>query len=300
MTNSRPASAWIAVRDSLKCDLFPSIVVFLVSLPLNLGIAIASGAPPATGVIAGIIGGIIVGFLAGSPLQVSGPAAGLTVIVYDIVQRHGMETLGVIVLLAGLMQLAAGLFKMGQWFRAVSPAVIHGMLAGIGVLIFARQFHIMVDDDPRGSGWANIISLPESLWRGIMPLDDSAHHWAARMGLLTIVTIVLWNSFAPKKLKLVPAPLLGVAGLNVARVRAANGGHTQLLLRKGRSEVLDGVCFGREELATEIHEGDQIDVVARLASRTFGGFESIQLEIRDVAPAGSLARLGGTAPALVA
>jgi MFS superfamily sulfate permease-like transporter len=89
-------------------DLLASLVVFLVAVPLCLGIAIASGTPPATGLITGIVGGIVVGFFAGCPLQVSGPAAGLTVLVYQIVQEHGLAMLGPIVLAGGLMQLAAG------------------------------------------------------------------------------------------------------------------------------------------------------------------------------------------------
>ena len=123
-------------KNTFRQDFLASIVVFLVALPLCMGIAIASGVPVAAGLITGIVGGIIVGSIAGCPLQVSGPAAGLSVIVFEIVQRFGLETLGIIVLVAGLIQLVAGLLKLGQWFRAVSPAVIKGMLSGIGVLIF--------------------------------------------------------------------------------------------------------------------------------------------------------------------
>jgi single-stranded-DNA-specific exonuclease len=82
-----------------------------------------------------------------------------------------------------------------------------------------------------------------------------------------------------------PAPLLAVTGLTVSRVRSASGGHTQLVLRRSR-DVIDGIAFRRPDLATTLHEGDRIDVVARPASRTFGGFESIQLEVVDVGPAG--------------
>ena len=82
-------------------------------------------------------------------------------------------------------------------------------------------------------------------------------------------------------------PLVGIAGLAVNRVRAANGGHTQLTLRRGR-EVVDGIAFGRADLAEQLMEGSEIDVVARLASRTFAGLETLQLEVRDVAPAGGL------------
>jgi exonuclease VII large subunit len=90
-------------------------------------------------------------------------------------------------------------------------------------------------------------------------------------------------------------PLVGISGLRVARVRPARGGHLQLTLRKER-EVIDGICFGRaEDLSATLHEGQALDVVARLASRAFAGFESLQLEIRDVGPAGLLARAGSAA-----
>lgn len=155
------------VFSSLKRDLPASIAVFLVALPLCMGIAIASGMPVAAGLITGIVGGIVTGFLAGAPLQVSGPAAGLTVVVYEIVQTHGMAGLSIVVIAAGVLQILAGVFRLGQWFRAVSPAVIHGMLAGIGVLIFASQFHVMVDDKPKENGIRNLITLPQAIAKGL-------------------------------------------------------------------------------------------------------------------------------------
>lgn len=189
-------------------DALASVVVFLVALPLCMGVAIASGLPPTAGIITGIIGGIVVGALAGSPLQVSGPAAGLTVLVWQLVQQHGLEMLGMIVLLAGLLQFLAGIFKLGQWFRAVSPAVIHGMLAGIGLLIFASQFHVMFDAKPHGSGVQNLAAIPGAVLDAVRAGD--AHLVAGEIGLLTIVVIVLWGALAPKRLRVVPAPLLGV------------------------------------------------------------------------------------------
>jgi len=208
--------------QDFKHDFLASVVVFLVALPLCMGIAIASGAPPAAGLITGIIGGFVVGSLAGSPLLVSGPAAGLAVIVWDIIQTYGIETLGLIVLLAGFLQVLASVFKLGQWFRAVSPAVIHGMLAGIGILIFASQFHVMVDDLPKGSGLDNILTLEEAVWKGLRPGNgpelDHTHYIAARIGVLTIVIILLWSTVIPKKLRVIPAPLVGVA---VASLEAA-------------------------------------------------------------------------------
>ncbi len=209
------------ILESVKNDVFPSIVVFLVALPLCLGIAIASGAPPITGLITGIIGGLIVGWFSGSPLQVSGPAAGLTVIVLGLFEKFEIELVMLAILLAGLMQIGMGLLRWGQWFRAVSPAVIKGMLAGIGLLIISSQFHIMADGTPsKGmelfgihlhAGLANLLTIPQTIGKVFTPWQsDVPHHWAAMLGLLTIGVIVGWKSLAPKKLQLIPGPLVGV------------------------------------------------------------------------------------------
>ncbi|TNF38594.1 MAG: SulP family inorganic anion transporter [Deltaproteobacteria bacterium] len=187
-----------------------SIVVFLVALPLCMGIAIASGVPPALGLVTGIVGGIVVGAMAGQPLQVSGPAAGLAVMVWQLVEQFGLAALGLAVLIAGVVQLVAGIAGLGRWFRAVAPAVILGMLAGIGVLIFASQFHVMVDDVPRSSGLANLFSIPSAIYKGIFPIDGSVHHIATVVGIITIGSIVLWNKFRPTKLRMLPGALVGV------------------------------------------------------------------------------------------
>ncbi len=195
-------------KATIGKDALASVVVFLVALPLCMGVAIASGVSPMAGLITGVVGGLVVALIAGSPLQVSGPAAGLTVLVWQLVQHHGMAMLGVIVLLAGLIQVLAGVLKLGQWFRAVSPAVIHGMLAGIGILILASQFHVMLDKKPIGSGMANFAGIPAALMETISLGGTSLQ--ALNIGLLTIALIVLWTKFSPKKLKVLPAPLVGV------------------------------------------------------------------------------------------
>ncbi|MBX9656202.1 hypothetical protein K2Y11_21510 [bacterium] len=150
----------------LPSDALASVVVFLVALPLCMGIAIASGVPTGAGLLAGIVGGLVVGICGGVPLQVSGPAAGLTVVVADAVREHGLPVLGMVVLIAGILQVAFGLCRFGDWFRRVSPAIVQGMLAGIGVHIFASQFHVMVDDTPKGSGLQNLLSIPEAIRKG--------------------------------------------------------------------------------------------------------------------------------------
>jgi MFS superfamily sulfate permease-like transporter len=199
--------------SDLRHDALASVVVFLVALPLCIGITIASGAPTGSGIVTGIVAGLVVGWLSGCPLQVSGPAAGLTVIVYELIREQGLEAFGVIVMAAGMIQILWSWLQLGQWFRAVSPAVIHGMLAGIGALILASQFHIMIDDLPKGSGLENILSLPAAVWKGLSD-DESTpmnHHLAARIGVLTIGTMVFWNLVLPKRFHVMPAVLMGVS-----------------------------------------------------------------------------------------
>ncbi len=164
---------------TLRVDLLASVVVFLVALPLSMGVAIASGVPVAAGLITAIVGGVVVGTLSGAPLQVSGPAAGLTVIVFEVVRQFGFEMLGVVVLIAGAFQLTAGMLRLGQWFRAVSPAVIKGMLAGIGVLIMVSQFHVMVDDKPSGSGLDDLLSIPSAIAKSVA-IPNFEHQDVAR------------------------------------------------------------------------------------------------------------------------
>lgn len=185
LETSNTATGPRGLLSAPRQDFLASIVVFLVALPLCMGIAIASGVPVAAGLITGIVGGLIVGWIAGAPLQVSGPAAGLTVIIYDLVQHHGLEVLGIAVLIGGALQLIAGLLRYGRWFRAVSPAVIHGMLAGIGVLILSSQFHVMVDDAPKGNGIQNLVSIPEAIQKGLpMPELGTVEERSSRRDLL--------------------------------------------------------------------------------------------------------------------
>ncbi len=197
-------------KSSFTNEFLASFVVFLVALPLCMGIAIASGVPPGRGLITAMVGGMIVSVVSGSPLQVSGPAAGLAVIVAELVRDYGIEMLGPVLLLAGFIQWLAGVSKLGQIFRAMSPAVIYGMLAGIGVLIFASEFHVMIDDKPRGHGIENLIAIPSAIQKAIFPPAGSSHHIAAVIGVITIITIILWDKFKPRRLKLLPGALMGV------------------------------------------------------------------------------------------
>ena len=230
----------------LKNDLLSSIVVFLVALPLCIGIAVAVGVDPARALITGIIGGLVVGLISGSPLQVSGPAAGLFVIVADIIvtnkdkylaqigdgvagaeqsaMAYAMAALGCAVVLGGIMQLAAGKMKLGRWFRAVSPAVIKGMLSGIGALILISQFHVMLDhtamwgDAPARKGLQYLVTIPTAIAKCFS--GDANHHLAAIIGIVTIGTIMVWTKFAPKSISFIPGALVGILAATLLSVVA--------------------------------------------------------------------------------
>lgn len=205
-------------KAALPRDLLASVVVFLVALPLCMGIAIASGMPPAKGLITGIVGGLLVGWLAGSPLQVSGPAAGLAVLVFELVRQHGMAMLGPILLLAGLLQLLAGRFRLGCWFRVTAPAVVYGMLAGIGVLIVLSQVHVMFDSAPLPSGLENLIGFPAVVGEAL-PIEAAGNGWqAGALGLGTIAIMWGWERFKPGTLRFVPGALLGVSAMTLLSI----------------------------------------------------------------------------------
>ena len=242
--------------SNFKADFLSSLVVFLVALPLCIGIAVAVGVSPARALITGITGGLVIGWFSGSPLQVSGPAAGLFVIVADLLASgrtaylagadpsisqptaeaaamdFSLMVLGASVFLAGLIQIAAGQFRLGQWFRAVSPAVVKGMLAGIGILILISQFHVMLDHQAlwRGEKAHGAIqylaTIPEAIAK-CFSLDSSAnHHLAALTGMIALLCFVVWPNIAPKRLKFLPSALVGIT---VATVFA---GVTQLEVQR--------------------------------------------------------------------
>ncbi|TWI57491.1 MFS superfamily sulfate permease-like transporter [Pseudomonas duriflava] len=211
-------SAASSLKQTFPRDALASLVVFLVALPLCMGIAIASGMPPAKGLVTGIIGGLIVGFLAGSPLQVSGPAAGLAVLVFELVNQHGMKALGPVLVLAGIIQLAAGFARLGAWFRVTSPAVVYGMLAGIGILIVLSQVHVMLDASPQASGLSNLVGFPGAAvqaageWGG----QEGSGAYAALLGIATIAIMWLWEKKRPQALRFLPGALIAVTAATVA------------------------------------------------------------------------------------
>ena len=200
---------------NLKKDFPSSIVVFLVALPLCLGIALASGAPLFAGIIAGIIGGIVVGSLSNSPLGVSGPAAGLAVIVLNAISDLGsFEIFLVSVIIAGFLQLVMGIVKAGIIAYYFPSSVIRGMLAGIGLLIFFKQIpHAFgYDKDPEGDLEFSQQD-GQNTFSELFNMFDYTHKGVMIISGVSLLILLVWQSgFIQKNkiLSLVPGPLLAV------------------------------------------------------------------------------------------
>ncbi|WP_256362044.1 SulP family inorganic anion transporter [Streptomyces sp. TRM70350] len=192
-------------------DVSASISVFLIALPLSLGIALATGAPLQAGLVAAAVGGLVVGRLGGSPLQVSGPAAGLTVVTADLIHRYGWRTTCAITVLAGLAQLGLGCLRVARSALAVSPAIVHGMLAGIGVTIAVAQLHIVLGGTPQSVVLDNLRALPAQL--------ADLHPAAVTTSALTLALLLAWPRLpgrAGRLLRKAPAALVAVAGATAA------------------------------------------------------------------------------------
>ncbi|MEU3839620.1 SulP family inorganic anion transporter [Streptomyces sp. NPDC028635] len=196
----------------LRQDFLASIVVFLVAVPLCVGVAVASGVPAELGLVTGIVGGLVTGVMPGSSLQVSGPAAGLTVLVFEAVSEFGVGTLGGIVLVAGLFQLAMGFFGIGRWFRAISVSVVEGMLCGIGLVIIAGQIYAAAGLTAPKTGIGKIAGLPGAFADALGSTEALA---SLAIGAGTVAVIVLWKKL-PKAVRSVPGALAAVVLATVA------------------------------------------------------------------------------------
>lgn len=198
--------------DAWRADLPASIVVFLVALPLCLGIAVASGAPVLSGLIAGIVGGIAVGFASGSPLMVSGPAAGLTTIVIaGIAQVGGFPRFLPAVILAGMLQIALGAARAGVIGYYFPSAVIKGMLAAIGLTLILKQIPHAVGYDADFEGdFAFVSPSGENTFGAIGEALQQIQPGAVVVALVGVALMVLWPKTPMARIKLLPAPLIAV------------------------------------------------------------------------------------------
>ena len=211
-----------------RTDILSGLVVFLVALPLCLGIALASGAPLFAGIIAGIIGGIVVGFLSNSHISVSGPAAGLTAIVLVAISTLGsFETFLLAVILAGLMQLLLGFAKAGTISNYFPSNVIEGMLAAIGIIIILKQLPhaIGYDKDNEGDFFFIEKETGHNTFSALIDAVNYTHFGAVLITLISLAILIAWTKVAfLKKLKALPGALVAVViGVMLNEIFKATG-----------------------------------------------------------------------------
>lgn len=199
---------------SLRNDVPASVVVFFIAVPLCLGIALASGAPLFSGLIAGMIGGMVVGIISGSPLGVSGPAAGLAVIVLNSIEDLGFETFLMAVVISGVVQIILGICRAGVLGYFFPSSVISGMLAGIGIIIVLKQIPHAVGYDKDPEGELQFVQPDGETTFSEITRAFSLIEWNAVLVSITALAIlVFWDQVLSKKgrfFKLVQGPLVAV------------------------------------------------------------------------------------------
>ena len=195
-----------------KEDLRAGFIIFLIALPLSIGIALAAGAPASAGIMAAIIGGIVGTVFTGFHVGISGPAAGLISVILVSIQSladNGDLMLGfkrtlAATVVVGVMQIIVGLFKKGRLAFLAPSSVVHGMLSAIGVIIMIKQIPVLLGVKPAGKGMIGILTgLPTMIAHEDAPI--------AFIGFLSLLTLILWNNFAKKFSKIIPGPLLAVS-----------------------------------------------------------------------------------------
>lgn len=233
-------------RNTLTRDLTAGLVVFLVALPLCLGVALASNAPLFSGLIAGIVGGILVGMVSGSHSSVAGPAAGLTTIVAaQIASLGNFQAFLLAVVVAGVIQIVLGLLRAGMIAEFVPSGVIKGLLAAIGVILILKQIpHLFgIDSDPEGD-MSFFQRDSENTFSELGKLIG-LHPGATIIGLSSIALLILWDRIPQLKKSLVPAPLVVVLvgiGLN------------ELIARFAANWIVDGSHLVQVPIAANAHE----------------------------------------------
>lgn len=209
LINKLPKDGLEGLKENFQGDALAGFVVFLLALPLSLGIAKASEFPPVMGLITAIIGGIIVSVLMGARLTIKGPAAGLIVIVAGAVADFGGGTAGWhlacgVMAVAGLIQILFGVFKWGKLVDFFPLSAIHGMLAAIGLIIILKQFPVLLGVNPaeaRGKG-------PFELLAAIPMFVNELNFKATIVGVVSFVIMMAWPMIKNPKIKIVPAALI--------------------------------------------------------------------------------------------
>ncbi|WP_349432684.1 SulP family inorganic anion transporter [Methylomarinum sp. Ch1-1] len=210
LQQTTPESGLAGLKKHWRDDLLSGFLVFLIALPLCLGIAMASGLPPMAGIISAIVGGMFVSRINGSYVTITGPAAGLIVVILDAVQTlgegdasAGYQYALAAIMVAGILQMALAFFKAGSLSSFFPSSVVHGMLTAIGIIIMTKQIHVMLGVTPD----------PGSLFSTMAQIPHSMFNMNAEIGLIGsagLLILILWNRLRHPLLKKVPAPIVVV------------------------------------------------------------------------------------------
>jgi len=223
----------------LKQNFLSSLVIFIIAIPLSIGIAMASGTSPTSALIAAIIGGLVVGIFSGAPLLVSGPAAGLSALVFQLVQQHGLEALPIIVVSAGIFQILFSALRAGKLFEYFPMSALEGMLAAIGIIILFGQFHVMLGQSVPSNVLSSIYTFSDSFLKMI---KTNQYH-ILFLGIVGLMIQRFWGNIVPK-LSWIPSALPAVIFVTIIslsftlpRVELAPFGSESLIIFK---QVLAG------------------------------------------------------------
>ena len=213
-----PKAGIDGLKENWRSDLQAGFFVFLIALPLSLGIAIGSGFPPSAGIITAVVGGLLVSRLNGSYIVINGPAGGLIVVMLAAVESlsdgdmlSGYRYTLAAVMITGLIQVIMGRYRMGSLSAFFPTPVVHGMLAAMGISIMARQVHVMLGATPEpGSLFSSIAQIPNSLL--------NSHPEIATIGLISFAILFIWPFLKHSKLGKIPAPMIVlILGMGLAQ-----------------------------------------------------------------------------------
>lgn len=190
-------------------DIFASFVVFLVALPISLGVAVAAGVEPHLGLTSAIIGGLIVSTISGAPLQITGPSTGLAVMILHVVQSYGVAALIPLGIITGLFQIAIALFRVGHLFQATPPSLVKAMLSGIGFLIIISQFYILLQTSMSSDSYMNILNFPSIVSKSLSNPSESLI-FGTLIAVLVLTVMVFWSKQKKAFFHLIPGSLVAV------------------------------------------------------------------------------------------
>ncbi|MDX1929261.1 MAG: SulP family inorganic anion transporter [Pirellulaceae bacterium] len=202
---------WPEIAMDIKNDVIASIGLFCVSLPFCVAIAQASNVSLASGITSALVGSWLVTAIAGNRVLVSGPSSSLIAISSASVLAIGIAPFSIAVVGAGVMQILMGVTRLGPLFRAASPALILGLLAGIGASLLVQQLHLVVDEVPHGGNWRNLIELPMAIVNIFREHGHIGHRPAAVVGVITFLGMWAWERKTTKGVfTWIPSVLVGV------------------------------------------------------------------------------------------